>query len=77
MELDPEQYIHVSEKDLSPESFRGVVENFVLQEGTDYGLIEFTLEEKVNKVIEQIRDKKAALVFDKETETCTVILKDF
>jgi uncharacterized protein YheU (UPF0270 family) len=40
---------------LSPEALRGVLEDFVLREGTDYGLRDWSLEEKVAQVATDIR----------------------
>ena len=36
---------------LSPEALRGVVESFVLREGTEYGERDVTLAEKVDAVL--------------------------
>ena len=75
LNLDPTKYIQIDEKNISPESFQGIIENFVLEEGTDYGEIEYSLKEKVAMVAQQIREKKAALVYDREKETCVVVLQ--
>lgn len=61
--------------ELSPELLRSVVEAFVLREGTDYGLSEVSLEDKVADVIEQLRRGRAEIVFDPNLETVGIVVK--
>ena len=60
--------------ELSPRALLGVVESFVLREGTDYGAREYSLEEKVAHVMRQLRRGEARIVFQPETETVTIVL---
>jgi uncharacterized protein len=59
--------------ELSPEALRGVVESFVLREGTDYGEREFSLEQKLAHVYRQLERGEARIVFDPNTETVDII----
>ncbi len=59
---------------LSPEALRGLVEEFVTRDGTDYGAVERSLEDKLAAVHEQLLRGEARIVFDPETETATVVL---
>jgi uncharacterized protein len=59
--------------ELSPEALRGVVESFVLREGTDYGEREFSLEQKLAHVYRQLERGEAQIVFDPNTETVDII----
>nr|WP_321401426.1 YheU family protein [uncultured Desulfobacter sp.] len=61
---------------LSPEALEGVVEEFVTRDGTDYGETEATLETKINQVMNQLRTRKAVIVFDPESETCNIFRAD-
>jgi len=61
---------------LSPEALQGVVEEFVTRDGTDYGEVEVPLETKIAQVLAQIKSGKAVIVFDQETESCTVLRSD-
>jgi len=63
-------------KELSPEALRGVVEAFVLREGTEYGVREFTLDEKVAHVMRQLERGEAHVVFDPESETVDITVKE-
>lgn len=61
---------------LSPEALQGVVEEFVTRDGTDYGETEISLETKVVQVLTQLKNGKAVIGFDQETESCTVLRGD-
>ena len=59
----------VPHDELSPEALRGVIEAFVLREGTDYGEREFSLEQKVLHVRGQLERGEARVLFDPDTES--------
>lgn len=61
---------------LSPEALQGVIEEFVTRDGTDYGEVEIPLETKVAQVLAQVESGKAVIVFDQETESCTILRSD-
>jgi uncharacterized protein len=58
---------------LSSDVLRGVILEFVTREGTDYG-VEYSLEEKIEFVLAQIKSGKAEIVFNPEDETCNIIV---
>jgi len=57
---------------LSVEALRGVVEAFVLREGTDYGHEDHTLESKCRAVEQQLRAGQAQIWFDPATGTVDI-----
>lgn len=59
---------------LSADALQGLLEAFVLREGTDYGASEFTLEEKVAHVRTQLQRGEAIIVFDPATESVDITL---
>ncbi|MCX7036386.1 MAG: YheU family protein [Proteobacteria bacterium] len=61
---------------LSPEALRGVLEDFVLREGTDYGLRDWSLDEKVAQVALQLQRGEVSLMFDPETQSVTLVTRD-
>lgn len=67
--------VEVPYGELAPELLHGLVESFVLREGTDYGEKEFSLEDKVAGVIRQLKKGDARIVFDPETESVTIIVR--
>lgn len=60
-------------EDLSPTALRGLVEEYVSREGTDYGEGEWSLEDKVEQVLQQLRRGEARIVFDAEFESASII----
>jgi len=57
---------------LSAEALRGVIEAFVLREGTDYGHGEHTLEAKCRAVERQLREGRAQICFDPVSGTTDI-----
>lgn len=65
VELDPDQ--------LSPGALRGLVEEYVTREGTDYGHEDWELEEKVAQVFGQLERGEARIVFDLEQGSASIV----
>jgi uncharacterized protein YheU (UPF0270 family) len=65
--------IEVAYTDLSAEALRGVLESFVLREGTDYGEHEYSLQQKVGHVLRQLERGEARIVFDPHTESVQIV----
>jgi uncharacterized protein YheU (UPF0270 family) len=65
VELDADQ--------LSPSALRGLVEEYVSREGTDYGPGDWTLEDKVAQVLRQLEHGEARIVFDLELESASIV----
>ncbi|MCY4565709.1 MAG: YheU family protein [Gammaproteobacteria bacterium] len=59
---------------LSDEALAGVIESFVLREGTDYGHGDFSLEQKCAAVRRQLERGDARLVFDEPTQSPNIVL---
>ncbi len=68
----PLEPVEVPPDALSSEALRGVIESFVLREGTDYGEREYSLEEKCAQVLAQIRRGEARILYDPQTESVTI-----
>jgi uncharacterized protein YheU (UPF0270 family) len=71
-EVEP---VEIPVEQLSADALRGVIDDFVLREGTDYGLVEVSLERKREQVLAQLKSGKARVLFDPRTETCTISLQ--
>ena len=67
--------VEVPYGELPPELLHAVVESFVLREGTDYGEREFSLEDKVAGVIRQLKKGEAKILFDPESESVTIAVR--
>lgn len=64
----------VPHSELSAEALRGVVESFVLREGTDYGERDVPHEQKVSQVMRQLERGEAQILFDPETGTVDIVV---
>ena len=67
------QTVLVPHTELDTDVLRKVIESFILREGTDYGIEETSMSDKVADVMKQLRAKEAWIVFDGETETISII----
>lgn len=61
---------------LEPATLQRILEEFVSREGTDYGHSDFSLDQKVAQVMEQIIANKAIITFDPKTESCNIVPND-
>lgn len=73
MAEEPQNPVVVPHRELSPDALAGVVESFVLREGTDYGDREYSLSEKVAHVMRQLDRGEAQIIFDPNTETVDIV----
>jgi uncharacterized protein YheU (UPF0270 family) len=62
----------VPHRQLSAAALRGVIEAYVLREGTDYGWREFSLEQKVAHVTAQLEEGTAQIWFDPDTNSVDI-----
>ncbi len=58
---------------LSDEALAGLIQEFVSREGTEYGEVEASLEEKSQQILLQIQSGEAEIVFDAETQTTSIV----
>lgn len=68
-----EMPIVIEPTQLSEQALAGIVENFILREGTDYGLVEVSYEKKAQQVRRQIEKGEIKIVFDQTSETVSLL----
>lgn len=73
--MEDNKYLEIPWQSLSEDVLNGIIKEFVLQEGTEYGSTEYgsvehSLENKIERVRKQVEKGQAKLYFDAETETC-------
>ena len=73
MDEHPTEPVNVPHADLSEDALRGVIESFVLREGTDYGEREYSLEQKVAHVLGQLQRGEARIVFDPASGSVDIV----
>ena len=74
MEDEAPEPVEVPYTELPAELLNAVIESFVLREGTDYGEREFSLQDKVARVIAQLKRGEAKIVFDPESASVTIVV---
>ena len=58
---------------LSAPALEGIIEEFVLREGTQYGAREFSLDQKKSDVKRQLERAEVQITFDVNTKTCSIV----
>jgi uncharacterized protein YheU (UPF0270 family) len=66
--------VEVPHEELSEQALRGVVESFVLREGTDYGERDIAHDAKVAQVIRQLERGEARILFDPLDSSITIVV---
>jgi len=68
--------IEVPPEALDPEVLRRLLEERVSRDGTDYGLHERSLEQKVAELMRALQRGEAVIRFDPADETVEIVLRD-
>lgn len=66
--------VEVPHTALSAEALQGVIESFVLREGTDYGERDVAHDAKIAEVLRQLERGEARIVFDPVTESVDIVV---
>ncbi|MFA0548846.1 YheU family protein [Vibrio splendidus] len=59
-------------QDIAPETLENLIKEFVLREGTDYGDVEVSLQNKIDQVKYQLASKEVSIVFSELHETVDI-----
>jgi uncharacterized protein YheU (UPF0270 family) len=70
---DTQDPVVVPHTALAAAVLRGVVESFVLREGTEYVEKDFSLEQKVAQVMRQLEVGEAYIIFDPTSESVDLV----
>ena len=68
-----EEAIDIPLDRISPDTLRKMIEEFVTREWSELADSDYTLDEKVEQVLQQLKDKRAKIVYDCTSETWNVI----
>lgn len=69
-------FVIVPLEKISDQALYGLVDEFILREGTDYGQKEYTLEEKHEQIKKQLLSGKIVIVFDSVEQSASIIKKE-
>ena len=64
--------MRIPHRRLSPDALRGVIEAYVTRAGTDDGVQDIPFATKVFQVQQHLKAGTAVLVYDEDTDSCTI-----
>jgi len=67
--------VSIPYESLSADALNGILDDFILREGTEYGDVDYSLEDKRAQVKALLKNGKAGIFFEAESETCTLQLR--
>ncbi|WP_027713966.1 YheU family protein [Desulfuromonas sp. TF] len=68
-----EEGIEVPYEQIHPDTLRNLIQEFVTRDGADWADAGCALEDKVEQVLRQLRDKKVKVVFDLTSQTANIV----
>ncbi|MBT7717776.1 MAG: YheU family protein [Halieaceae bacterium] len=69
-------YVQVPLNRLSGDVLQALLEEFASRDGTDYGAVELTLEQKAGNLRRQLEREEVAILFDTESEQWDLVAAD-
>lgn len=76
LDADAEGSVEVPYTELEPATLRNIIEDLVTRDGTDYGDVEKTTEQKALALMRLLERGEAKLVVDLATETIGIVTAD-
>ena len=61
---------------INPETLRKMIEEFVTREWSELSDGDCTFEDKIEQVLQQLKDGRIKVVFDLTSETCNIVPAD-
>ena len=68
-----EEGIEVPYAQIDPDTLRLMIQDFVSRDGADWADVGCTLEDKVEQVLRQLRNKQVKVVFDLKSQTANLV----
>jgi uncharacterized protein YheU (UPF0270 family) len=68
--------IVIPQDQLQPDILRALIEEFVTRDGAVHGHTDTPLTEMVQAIYRQLTSGKVVIIFDEETESCTIVPKE-
>jgi len=70
-----ENFIEIPFQKLDSEILKALIEDFIERDGTFYGEVELPMDQKRNRIIEQLKDKTAVITWNLDLESANIVLK--
>ena len=58
--------------EISEEALKAIIQEYITREGTEYGVEEYSLEQKIEQIKQQLLKGEIKINFDGETQTCNL-----
>lgn len=68
-----EDGIDIPYEQIDPDTLRRMIQEFVTRDGADWADTGCSLEDKVEQVLQQLRNKKIKVVFDQTSQTANLV----
>ncbi|KAB0667507.1 YheU family protein [Oryzomonas japonica] len=68
-----EEGVEVPYEQINPDTLRNLISEFVTREWEESGEVSYTLDQKIEQVLRQLREGKARVVFDATSESCNIV----
>lgn len=62
--------------ELSQEALQALLEDFVTRDGTDYGLVEMSRQEKAAHLLAMLKKGDLLITYDAELQSCGLVTKE-
>ena len=66
----------IPHNEIAPDTLEALIKEFILREGTDYGLEDIDLTDKIEQVKAQLQQGSAVIVFSELHETVNIMPAD-
>ena len=69
-----EEGLDIPYQQIDPETLRRMIQEFVSRDGADWGDVGCTLDDKVDQVLQQLRNNQVKVVFDLRSQTANIVV---
>ncbi|MEE4254944.1 MAG: YheU family protein [Desulfuromusa sp.] len=69
-----EDGVEIPYERLDSDTLRRMIQEFVSRDGADWGDVGCTLEDKVEQVLQQLKNKQVKVVFDLKSQTANLVV---
>ena len=73
---DGANLVEVPWESISTQALNGLIEEFISRDGTDYGLSELRLEQKVSRAKKALAQRSVLIIVDVSAETTQIVSAD-
>ena len=59
--------------EISEEALKAIIQEYITREGTEYGIKEYSFQQKIEQIKQQLLKGDIKINFDDETQTCNLV----